>query len=495
MSWQSAGALSGSQFNPGRIIDDTKFFVGGDMTATQIQNFLNSKVPSCDSNGDQSYGGTTRRAYAASQGEPTPFICLKNKTGQIQNRPAESGLCSQMTFKDNRSAAQMIYNVSKACGISAKVMLVLLQKEQVLVTDDWPWKIQYRSATGYGCPDGGSCDSDYYGFFNQLYNAARQFKLYKLNPGSYNYRAGATSYIQYNPDQSCGGSNVYIQNQATAGLYNYTPYQPNSSALNNLYGEGNSCGAYGNRNFWRLYNDWFGQSTTSSCINGANFDEENSGREIVQNSGSLLYTRMNKTGSACTEIHQWNSSLSGWKTNIPTNLKSQRPDNKKIISGDVLGDDKDETILVKYASGSGKVELHVWDNSLQKWALNTATNLNSFDPSIGRIIASDTNNDGKDELIFVKYQNTAAGKVEVHIWHHGYKKWRRHYTTNVSEMNTRTNRVISSNIVGGERDELVYIKYDNTGSGKVEAHVWSQDGYKTWKANYASNLSSFDPAL
>jgi hypothetical protein len=68
------------------------------------------------------------------------------------------------------------------------------------------------------------------------------------------------NYIQYNPNASCGGSNVYIQNQATAGLYNYTPYQPNASAINNLYGSGDSCGAYGNRNFWRMYNDWFGST-------------------------------------------------------------------------------------------------------------------------------------------------------------------------------------------------------------------------------------------
>ena len=49
-------------------------------------------------------------------------------------------------------------------------------------------------------------------------------------------------------DVNCGTSSVYIQNQATAGLYNYTPYQPNAAALANLYGTGDSCSAYGNRN-------------------------------------------------------------------------------------------------------------------------------------------------------------------------------------------------------------------------------------------------------
>ena len=53
---------------------------------------------------------------------------------------------------------------------------------------------------------------------------------------------------------------MYIQNQATANLYIYTPYQPNAAALNNLFGSGDGCSAYGNRNFWRLFSDWFGST-------------------------------------------------------------------------------------------------------------------------------------------------------------------------------------------------------------------------------------------
>jgi len=41
-------------------------------------------------------------------------------------------------------------------------------------------------------------------------------------------------------------------------LYYYTPYVPNKAALDNLYGTGDACSAYGNRNFWRFYHDWFG---------------------------------------------------------------------------------------------------------------------------------------------------------------------------------------------------------------------------------------------
>ena len=60
---------------------------------------------------------------------------------------------------------------------------------------------------------------------------------------------------------------VYIQNQATAGLYNYTPYRPNQAALDAGYGTGDSCSAYGNRNFWLYFTDWFG--STQHATGGA----------------------------------------------------------------------------------------------------------------------------------------------------------------------------------------------------------------------------------
>lgn len=104
---------------------------------------------------------------------------------------------------------------------------------------------------------------EYGGFFNQVYNSAAQYQRYAQSPNSWNYIAGRTNNIYYNPNASCGYGPVYIQNQATAALYIYTPYQPNKAALNNLYGSGDGCSAYGNRNFWRLWTDWFGSPTAS----------------------------------------------------------------------------------------------------------------------------------------------------------------------------------------------------------------------------------------
>lgn len=263
-------SLSGSQWRADRIIDDGVFYNGAGMSEELIQGFLNSKVPTCDTNGSLQYGGTgmTRAQWADANNKPEPpYVCLKSYTQNVPSRDADA-YCSGAITGGIKNAARIIYEVSRACNINPKVILVTLQKEQSLITDDWPWPVQYTKATGYGCPDSSlpesvdnnqnGCYDEFEGFFNQIYYGARQFQRYKTQPHLFNFSAQETSFIQYNPNGSCGGTNVTVFNHATAGLYNYTPYQPNQAALNNLYGTGDSCSAYGNRNFWRIFNDWFG---------------------------------------------------------------------------------------------------------------------------------------------------------------------------------------------------------------------------------------------
>jgi hypothetical protein len=259
----SASALEGSDFHAGRIIDNVVFENKNSMSVDQIQQFLNSKMPNCDNWGTQSYAGTTRRAYSEARGIKFPLTCMKdyyeNPSNHANNLTTTNG--QQAPIPSGAiSAAQIIYNAAQAYNINPQVLIVLLQKEQGLVQDDWPWPIQYQGATGYGCPDGADCNANYYGFYNQVTDAAWQFRHYFDNPNSFNYVVG-NNFILWNPNSSCGGSNVNIVNQATASLYNYTPYQPNAAALSNLYGSGDSCSSYGNRNFWRYFTDWFGSTT------------------------------------------------------------------------------------------------------------------------------------------------------------------------------------------------------------------------------------------
>lgn len=235
-------AAVASGFQAGYIISDNNFYDGAALDAGAIQSFLNAQVPSC------------REGY----------VCLKDYRQNTVSRSADA-MCGPYAGAAGESAAAIVQKVGVACGISQKVLLVLLQKEQSLVTDDWPTTGQYNKATGFACPDTAACDTRYYGFYNQVYMAAWQFKRYGNPPGTSAsftwYPVGKASAVRYSPNAACGSSSVVIRNSATAALYYYTPYQPNTAALANLYGTGDGCSAYGNRNFWRLYTDWFGPTT------------------------------------------------------------------------------------------------------------------------------------------------------------------------------------------------------------------------------------------
>lgn len=258
-----AHAVTPGDWRAGNIIDDVIFYNNFAMSADQIQQFLNAKVPSCDNWGTQPYAGTTRRAYSEARGVTFPLTCLKD----YYENPVthENNLEGRSIPGGAKSAAQIIMDVSHQFRINPQTLIVTLQKEQNLVLDEWPWPKQFQKATGYGCPDSAPCDSQYYGFYNQVYNAARQFRQYANSPNSYNHIPGQNNQIRFNPNAACGSSTVYIENMATASLYNYTPYQPNQAALNSLpSGTGDGCSAYGNRNFWRYFNDWFGSTKTSA---------------------------------------------------------------------------------------------------------------------------------------------------------------------------------------------------------------------------------------
>lgn len=315
-----AQAVTASDWSAGSIIDDGLFYNGNDMSAADIQSFLNGKVPNCDTWGTKIYSGSqTRAQYGASRGYSAPYTCLKDYSMNISGYSADS-YCGAIGG-GTKSAAQIIKDVSSACGIGSKVLLVLLQKEQSLITDDWPWSNQYQKATGFACPDTAPCDSQYAGFFNQVYRAARQYKVYRANPASYRYKARQNNAIQFNPNAGCGSSNVYIANDATAGLYIYTPYQPNQAALNNMYGTGDGCSAYGNRNFWRMYNDWFGSTSTPAFR--ASYVSQ-SGYPIVDSGiGVSVFFQFKNTGTQF-----WKDDLSnfpGWR---PVRLATTTPINR-----------------------------------------------------------------------------------------------------------------------------------------------------------------------
>lgn len=267
----SVNALTVSDWNPGKIIDDRVFMDSSRMSVNDIQTFMNTKVTNCDTNGsglsemdnsgvpDYNGNGSIQRwEWGKAKQNQTTFTCFKDY------------------HEDGLSSAQIIYNIAKQYNINPQVLLVLLEKEQALITDMWPINVQYRTATGYGCGDGEDCESNYFGLTKQLTWAASMFKAvitgvdvdqpYGTSYSWSNYGIGAKN-VLYNPNDICGSSSVNIQNRSASALYRYTPYQPNSKTINWRLGNGPlpssaypDCGAFGNINFFTYFNNWFGST-------------------------------------------------------------------------------------------------------------------------------------------------------------------------------------------------------------------------------------------
>ncbi|GAA1749436.1 cell wall-binding repeat-containing protein [Agromyces humatus] len=242
-SFQTAAATG---FTAGNLIADANFYNGNAMSEAAIQAFLVKMG-----------GGLAKLAM------PTEDINWSY------------GTCAGYVGAASESAARIIFKVQRACGLSARVILVTLQKEQSLLTNKAPSADTLNKAMGYGCPDTAACDPEYAGFFRQVAFAARQLTWYNNPAGSFTtLKIGQPNAIAYHPDSACKSANVTIANAATAALYYYTPFQPNAAAIKNLYGSGDACSSYGNRNFWRMYTDWFGDpragaALTSTRLQGA----------------------------------------------------------------------------------------------------------------------------------------------------------------------------------------------------------------------------------
>jgi hypothetical protein len=332
----AANATPVTGFNAGRIIDDAVFTNYRTMNTNNIQNFLNSKVPTCDTNGTKIYSGSTTRAqYGASRGNPKPFTCLKNYK------------------QDGKSAAQIIYEASQDYKINPQVLLVLLQKEQGLITDDWPWKIQYRSATGYGCPDNADCSKSYYGFKNQVRWAAKMFRsIMNDSPTWYTPFVLGNNTIDWNPIDSCGSSTTRIENHATLALYSYTPYRPNQAALNAGYGTGNSCSSYGNRNFYLYFRDWFGSTQTSiaygwdtesiEIFSDAGYTQKFTRDEPILTPGAKAYIRMKVRNVG---YNSWDTSFTRLAPIEPRDRQSSFSDSSWISGNRVVGTTEASTPL------------------------------------------------------------------------------------------------------------------------------------------------------
>lgn len=254
-------------FEAGNIISDEVFYNSSAMTEKQVRAFITRKNAGC-----------------------TGKLCLRKVRVDTVDMPADQ-YCGAYTGRMRQDAAAIITAVSVACGLNPQVIMVTLQKETGLITRapadqgalDWAWGWNCPAIgadkptsadtavgldTSVGAVDGSAadgntadCDPQYAGFFTQAYGVARQFAQYRLEPSAFRYRAGKTVTIPYSPTGAeCGSAPVRLANTATASLYNFTPYQPNTASLAGYPGVGDACSSYGNRNFYFIFSSYFGST-------------------------------------------------------------------------------------------------------------------------------------------------------------------------------------------------------------------------------------------
>ncbi|MEI6597016.1 MAG: hypothetical protein WCL13_02270 [bacterium] len=212
-------AAKAEGFDPNNIISDLEILDYSSMSLADIQKFLENR------------GG-----YLANYSCPDYYGVTRKASEIIYNAAANNFDCDGAILSDNPTEEEKILKCKKIT-ISPKFLLVLLQKEQSLIEEASPSQRNLDWAVGYGCPDSGGCNSRWQGFGKQVNSAALQFRDYMDNPNHYTYKAGGTYTVSNTNREPMVITPV---NQATAGLYNYTPHVYN-----------------GNYNFYKIWQRWF----------------------------------------------------------------------------------------------------------------------------------------------------------------------------------------------------------------------------------------------
>lgn len=220
-------SLFAAEFNPSFIISDTETQDLGNWTGSDIQNFLVGKGSYLSKLTTLDVGGTLKKA------------------------------------------SDIIFEAAKTYQINPKFILVTLQKEQSLITDDSPSQKQLDWAAGYAVCDSCSMNDPklqkHKGFGKQVDDAAGIFRWYYDNKDHSVVKKKDTPI-------RIDGQEVIPQSWATAFLYTYTPH------------------LHGNKNFQRIWETWFTQIfPDGSLLKGASSSEY----WLIQNGKRRPFKSMN----------------------------------------------------------------------------------------------------------------------------------------------------------------------------------------------------------
>lgn len=224
----SASSAGAAEFNPNNIISDAEMLDASTMNQREIEQFLRAKGGYISNYSTKNSDGYIRSA------------------AQIIYEAANNYDCSEAENLSEHPTRQEKARKCVPITINPKALLVMLQKEQSLLTDKSPKSSQLDWALGYGCPDNQKCNERWRGFGKQLNSASLQFYDYIKNPKGYPYQKGETYTLS---NTAHANSVVTPENKATAALYNYTPH---------VY--------WGNYNFHKFWHSYFSKTFPNGSL-------------------------------------------------------------------------------------------------------------------------------------------------------------------------------------------------------------------------------------
>ena len=214
---------------------------------------------------------------------------------------------------------------------------------------------------------------------------------------------------------------------------------------------------------------------------GTTFLPENDGTWLMTDftgnqTDDLVYIKTNNTGTNSVEVHVA-SAASNYQTRIyesGTTFRNET-DGQWLMSPSQSGGRPDLVFIKTANTPSGKVEVHIasGESGYKTRTLETATTFAC--ETDGTWLMGDYTGKGTRDLMFIKTNNTKTKSVEVHVASAESKYQTRIYESGSTFDNEDDGAWLLTpfNNAKNATPDLVFIKTEDTDSGRVEVHVAS----------------------